>query len=113
VLGRTGQNRRQIQFFINNQATGGRLDSLSVPDDIRIGRWYHVAAIGSSNGMRLLLNGVLVATNDVPKSFHSTTNGPHNIGLRLPFDELPSFSGQVDEFRVWKVSRSAEQFSRR
>ena len=108
-LGRQWDNRRQIQFFINSQATGGRLDVLSVPDDIRIGRWYHVAAVCSTNGMRLHLNGVLVATNDVAKSFHSTTNGPNNIGLRLPFNELPSFTGQVDEFRVWKIARSNEQ----
>ena len=59
--------------------------------------------------MRLHLNGVLVAKNDLPKSFHSTTNGPNNIGLKLPFEDLPSFTGQVDEFRVWKVPRSTEQ----
>ena len=108
-LGRTGNDKRRIQFFINTQSSGGRIDWLAVPDDIRIGRWYHVAAVCSTNGMRLHLNGVLVAKNDVPKSFHSTTNGPNNIGLMMPFNRLPSFTGEVDEFRVWKVARSTEQ----
>ncbi|MCX6864026.1 MAG: LamG domain-containing protein, partial [Verrucomicrobia bacterium] len=100
---------RQIQFFINTQSSGGQLDLLTVPDDIRVGRWYHVAAVCSTNGMRLHLNGLLVAKNDVPKSFNLTTNGPNNIGLMMPFDLLPSFTGEVDEFRVWKVARSTEQ----
>ncbi len=108
-LGRTWNDKRRIQFFINTQSSGGRLDTLTVPDDIRVGRWYHVAAVCSTNGMRLHLNGVLVAKNDVPKSFHSTTNGPNNIGLKVRFDQLTSFTGDVDEFRVWKVARSTEQ----
>jgi signal transduction histidine kinase/CheY-like chemotaxis protein/ligand-binding sensor domain-containing protein len=108
-LGRTGNDKRRIQFFINTSSSGGRIDWLAVPDDIRIGRWYHVAAVCSTNGMRLHLNGVLVAKNDVPKSFNLTTNGPNNIGLMMPFDRLPSFTGEVDEFRVWKVARSTEQ----
>ena len=108
-LGRTQMDLRQIQFFINTTSSGGQLDLITVPDNIRIGRWYHVAAVCSTNGMRLHLNGLLVAKNDVPKSFNLTTNGPNNIGLKMPFDQLPSFTGQVDEFRVWKVARSTEQ----
>ncbi|MCX6871736.1 MAG: LamG domain-containing protein, partial [Verrucomicrobia bacterium] len=96
-LGRTSKDQRRIQFFINTQSSGGQLDMLTVPDDIRVGRWYHVAAVCSTNGMRLHLNGVLVAKNDVLKSFNLTTNGPNNIGLLMPFEQLPSFTGQVDE----------------
>ena len=108
-LGRSWNDKRRIQFFINTTSSGGQLDLITVPDDIRVGRWYHVAAVCSTNGMRLHLNGLLVAKNDVAKSFNLTTNGPNNIGLLMPFDQLPSFTGQVDEFRVWKVARSTEQ----
>src|SRR5262249_32713379 len=70
-----------------------------------------IALTSGSQGMRLFLNGQLVGTDAYTGSFASITNGDHNwVGRDLNNDKNWSASvGQVAEFRVWRVQRTADQ----
>jgi hypothetical protein len=61
--------------------------------------------------MKLYLDGVLVGTNAYTGSFSAFTNGTRNyLGERVTTNDPPSnFKGAMDEVRVWRVARSAEQ----
>jgi signal transduction histidine kinase/ligand-binding sensor domain-containing protein/CheY-like chemotaxis protein len=87
------------------------LNQIVVPSVLEQGRWYHVAAVSGPGGMRLLLNGMLVATNAFTGSFSSTGNGATNrIGKTVTESETdPPFQGQIGEVRVWRVARTEAQ----
>jgi hypothetical protein len=109
-IGRTFRTNRRIQFFINTTASGGKLDLLEVPADIRVGAWCHLAAVCSPEGMRLYYNGLLVATNSVSKSFSSLkSGGTHWIGAMHRIEDAETFNGQLDELRVWRVARTEQE----
>ncbi|MEW6160769.1 MAG: LamG domain-containing protein, partial [Verrucomicrobiota bacterium] len=109
-IGRTFRTNRRIQFFINTTASGGKLDLLEVPADIRVGAWCHLAAVCSPEGMRLYYNGLLVATNSMSKSFSSLkSGGTHWIGAMHRIEDAETFNGQLDELRVWRVARTEQE----
>jgi hypothetical protein len=78
---------------------------------LRPQQWCHVAGVSGKGGMKLYLDGVLVGTNAYTGSFSAFTNGTRNyLGERVTTNDPPSnFKGAMDEVRVWRVARSAEQ----
>ncbi|MGH7972230.1 MAG: LamG-like jellyroll fold domain-containing protein, partial [Limisphaerales bacterium] len=102
--------RPHVVFGLRDSSKGihdAIADAIIIP-----GEWVHVAAVSGAAGMRLYVNGVLAATNPYAGSFFDLGNGaPHVIGSLnpLPGMQIPFFKGQVDEFRVWGVARTAEQ----
>jgi len=81
------------------------------PFELNAGRWYHLAGVCGQDGMRLYLDGVLVGTNEYKGSFSSLPNGDRCLlGNYVDATQAPqTFKGQIDEVRVWKVARTAEQ----
>jgi hypothetical protein len=75
---------------------------VSAPD--LTGAWHHVAATFDGTTRRILLDGVVV-DSDTPVGHGSTPNnfrvGLANVGQY--------FHGQMDEIRIWNVSRSDAQ----
>src|SRR6266516_2547326 len=63
--------------------------------------------------MKFYLDGVLAGTNDFSGSFAALTNGAKNFlgacTTRDPGPQPSDLHGQLDEFRVWRVQRTAEQ----
>ena len=79
-----------------------------VLDFKRPNEWIHFAFVTGTGGQRLFLNGVLVGTNTFTDSFAAAPKGTMNfLGHMSGFDE--DLQGQIDEFRVWKTQRTAEQ----
>jgi PAS domain S-box-containing protein len=78
---------------------------------LRPQQWCHVAGVSGKGGMKLYLDGALVGTNAYTGSFSAFTNGTRNyLGERVTTNDPPSnFKGAMDEVRVWRVARSAEQ----
>ena len=78
---------------------------------LRTNEWFHIAALSGPGGMRLYLNGVLVARHTNEACLAAIKTEQLNLlgrGLvRNPDDR--DFFGQIDEVRVWNYRRSAEQ----
>ncbi len=79
-----------------------------LPNLVRTNEWYHLALVLGSGGLRLFVNGVLAATNAYSGSFSSLEKiNDNRLGANI--SDGPSLTGQLAEFRVWKVQRTAEQ----
>ena len=108
-------NTLAFETSLSNYTT---LDQALAPERLRADEWVHVAAVSGPAGMKLYADGVLVGTHASTNSFATIGNGRNYLGLpnthdfALPnwpkFTDAP-FHGQIDEFRVWKVQRTAEQ----
>jgi len=87
----------------------------ALANTIEVQQWYHVAAVASTNGMLVYLNGSLVATNAYQETLF--TKDPvqraflgHSVGASLWGGVLSfGFRGQMDEVRLWNTARTAEQ----
>jgi signal transduction histidine kinase len=102
---------------------GAGIQWLTVPGALQTGRWYHVAATLGSGGMRLFLNGTpLQPVSSFRGGFAAVsaagdgTGNPGGAGagemgcflgksVTLE-DPEPTFSGALDDFRVWDHERS-------
>ncbi|MSU64178.1 MAG: hypothetical protein EXS31_17605 [Pedosphaera sp.] len=99
-----------LRFRFNGSQRGG----FQVNELLRLKEWCHIAAVSGRGGMALYFNGVLVQRNELPYSFATIPNGKnHFLGrntasIRDP-SVFPLFQGQLDEVRVWKAARTAEQ----
>ncbi|MCO5053381.1 MAG: hypothetical protein M9920_13910 [Verrucomicrobiae bacterium] len=78
---------------------------------LRSNEWMHIAAVAGSGGMKLYLNGEVVALNTNAASLADIQGVQTNRlgrGLTLnPIDQ--DFRGQLDEVRVWNYQRTPEQ----
>ena len=71
--------------------------------------WRHVAAVASTNGVRLYLNGSLGETKAYTEGLF--TNGPDQqafLGLHC-LSWIASLHGEMDEVRLWRTARTPEQ----
>jgi signal transduction histidine kinase/DNA-binding response OmpR family regulator/ligand-binding sensor domain-containing protein len=83
---------------------------LQARNAVNLNEWYHLAAVTGNGGVRLYVNGVLVAKNDYSGSFASFGNGDHNYLGRSNWRAAPwndeDFDGQMDQVRVWRTERT-------
>ena len=96
-----------LHFFISEEQT--HLASVRVTCAIRTNEWYHLAAVSGRDGMKLFLNGAVIATNSYTGSFSATKSGARFRLGRSVVDEEPFVDGQLDEVRVWNVARTEAQ----
>ncbi len=74
--------------------------------DLLTGQWRHIAAVSGPGGMKLYLDGVLVAERAYAGSFAAVGDTTRNlIGASHWYSNGP-FNGQIDEVRVWNKARS-------
>ncbi len=102
----------QEAFAINNhgQLTAGNGSPFATvvdTDPLLPNTWYHVAVTFNfaTNEMDLYKNGVLVATGTDLSPF---TDASLYIGA---FQQLATWSGNIDEVRIWNFARTATQIS--
>src|SRR5262245_38730885 len=102
-LGVGSQDNGMLHFFIRDTAEG--YYPIQVPGIVLTNDWSHVAAVSGKGGMRLYLNGTLVGTNAFTGSFAGTGGGAPNWIGRWHGEER-TFTGQIDDLRVWKIART-------
>ncbi|MCD6506139.1 response regulator [Candidatus Poribacteria bacterium] len=95
-----------LQYYIYDNL---KLSLIKVPKILRIGQWYHIAAVSGGGGMKLYLNGVMVGEHRYRGSFSRIGNDEHNYIGRPLWSANEYFKGQIDEVRVWGVARSGEE----
>jgi signal transduction histidine kinase len=98
-----------LGFVVGDAKLGLRW--LIMPDVLRAGRWFHVAAVSGPLGMRLYLNGVpLAQANPYPGSFAAAADGSCFLGKSVTSaDSEPTLRGAIDEFRIWNYTRPSEE----
>lgn len=67
----------RLFYFISDAKNGEAVPAtqLAVERTIRSNEWYHVAAVSGPGGMKLFLDGAVLATNSYPGSFAAVRNG--------------------------------------
>ncbi len=95
-----------LLFRIDDAAgTKYRMEVNGIPS---LNEWGHVAAVTGKEGGRLYFNGTLVATNDYTGSL-SVLGRTNNYLGRSDATATNTFRGDLDEVRVWRGTRTAEQ----
>jgi hypothetical protein len=102
------QNNGSI-LFSTTQSGSTNSNTQTAAGAIGLGAWTHVAAVvsRSTGQVRLLVNGVQVATGGVGTGPAIASTGPLLIGGTAEADASYSpLPGVVDEVRLWSVARS-------
>ena len=90
----------------------GRL-TYTPPPNSTVGIWQHWAFVASQSGnyMRIFRNGVQVAqkTGMTPRTLADTANWELKLGAGDAAGL--NFAGELDEFRIWNVARSAAEIA--
>jgi signal transduction histidine kinase/ligand-binding sensor domain-containing protein/DNA-binding response OmpR family regulator len=87
----------------------GKDRTIGVPDILRSGEWYHLAFVTGPGGVKLYVNGILMATDPYPGSFGDLGNDDENWIGRDIMPQKPPMRGQLGEFRVWQNQRTPAQ----
>ncbi len=105
---RIGYRSGSLKFLVVDSAGSRR--RVEVYGGFRQDQWEHVAVVTGSGGVRIYLNGMLVATDDYTGSLSSKGKDKFYLG-RENHPEMPKgfFDGQMDEVRMWSVQRSEEE----
>ncbi len=82
----------------NSQLNSVLVDSILLKD-----RWYHIAAMCGTSGMRLYVDGHLLVTNEFNGTLKDLqTFGQLLLGERVTAQDKPvEFDGQIDDFTIW------------
>ena len=105
------QLHRSGSIFLDSTSSDQRNVALSSPfNSIALNTWYHVAGIidGNSGVMKILLNGNEIASKGFRKGIR-VSSLPLWIGWTHEGHQLFSpFAGQIDEVRIWNITRTPE-----
>ncbi|MHA7304970.1 PKD domain-containing protein [Arthrobacter sp. TMN-49] len=69
------------------------------------GQWHHMVATQGANGMKLYVDGALVASN--PQTAAQNYNGYWRVGSDTTWGPQPYFAGTIDEVAVYPTAISA------
>lgn len=98
---------------ISGLSATAALEQVQAPGFLSPGRWTHVAAVSSSDGIKLFADGMLVSTNVTRTTDNNQRTERRNYlgrsNWRIVSPEDADFHGQMDEVRVWKVARTEAQ----
>ena len=102
------RNANQYEFYVGNSVASGFQGTFSGANTATLNLWQHVAGVYDGNTISLYINGVLKSSvSNVSYVFANTTNlimlGGNSISQ--------SFSGDVDELRIWNVNRTRCQIN--
>jgi ligand-binding sensor domain-containing protein len=97
-----------MKFLITDP--DGRRRREDVYGGFRPNQWTHVAVVTGSGGVRIYLNGMLIATNEFTGSLSSLGRENYFLGRHSYSREPDSpLDGQLDEVRIWSVQRTDEE----
>ena len=103
-----GSNGFTLRLNQDPPYTGLGFDELETNNSVLdANQWYHIAAVKSSNGRRLYINGLEVNLSGNPLNV-SSNNDP----IRIASDFGGRFfQGRIDEVRIWNISRSEDEIN--
>jgi hypothetical protein len=99
IFPRTDDGWKHVTFYLH---VNGSYQVLSAPYP-GLNEWHHCAATYDGFYMRIYVDGILVASQEVVGSI-TINNNDLNLGFQPGFGEY--FSGRVDETRLWNRALS-------
>ena len=106
------QNRNTTStLWLETPEGNNRFSAVTVPDLLVTNEWIHVAAVRSTNGLQLIVNGVLMSTTTQTTTTDQAPDRANLLG-RSNFRERygdADFKGRMAEVRVWDHARTAAQ----
>jgi hypothetical protein len=81
---------------------------LRVPSLLSTNQWYHLALTISERDAKLYVNGVLTASDRFLLDLDPARAGPLRLGASIHSEDQQG-RRQIDEFRVWSVTRTEDQ----
>jgi hypothetical protein len=98
-------DNKQPVFRLNN----GALNLKFAKDTIEPGVWMHLAATFDGTNARIYVNGSLKSTQAYSSPL---VYGTDSLLIGSNAARTGSFSGYIDEVRIWKAARSADEIKR-
>jgi len=95
-----------LQYFIYINM---KLYIIKAPGILQLNQWCHIAVVSGKAGMKLYVNGGLVGEHNYTGSFSDVNNGEGNYFGKSHWPRNDDFKGNMDEIRVWDVSRTEKQ----
>ncbi|MBK8349987.1 MAG: hypothetical protein IPL08_21125 [Saprospiraceae bacterium] len=95
----------QMEMFQDN--AGNNETNITGSSSINDGNWHHVAIVRNNGTMSLYVDGVLDGSTPSTTNVDNTTN--LTLGGNNPCGN--PFGGEIDEFRIWNVARSANDIN--
>ena len=111
-----GDDKHQLTFQ-NGETTGdldlyikraGEGESFKM-SGVKRNQWHHLAVVASASSLTLYLDGLTVGGGPYTGGFSSIAGGKLNFLGGCILRAGPDFHGQMDEVRVWRNARTAEQ----
>ncbi len=81
----------------------------AAPNVLRRNQWYHIAGVFGRDGMKLYVNGVLVAEDGEAVEYTMPATGARAFLGRQLHPDNAYFEGRIDEVRLWNTQRTAEE----
>jgi hypothetical protein len=88
----------------------GAVNKLTSTASYNDGSWHHVAHVVNATGSYLYLDGLLAGSNAVTASAF-TSNTEITLGVS-PLAGGSYFNGNIDDVRIWNVSKTATEIAR-
>ncbi len=100
-----------MYFYYNAKLQGGYGDGTTwkgytTEEVLQPGAWNHVAQTFDGTDLKVYVNGVMVQSFNLPGV--SNNHKINYIGNTMPAP-MHGFYGDIDELRIWKTARTAEQ----
>jgi signal transduction histidine kinase/CheY-like chemotaxis protein/ligand-binding sensor domain-containing protein len=102
-----GANTNQINLTADQQVSPWIGQSIPAPNAMTAGEWVHVAAVLTTNGATLLVNGHKIDSNPNLLLSRLKENTENVLGSAASGGAF--LDGQMDEVRIWKVARTEAQ----
>lgn len=99
------RGRAEVQFYLYTEQGAPKV--LRSSGAVQLGEWVHLATVFGRAGMRLYVNGMLAGTN----AHAGMPPGGRKWLGRAVWAENEPFFGALDELRLWRTARSAEQIN--
>jgi hypothetical protein len=101
LYARSGGNKSEIFAFIGGQNRSA--ESTAVAANV----WTHIAGTYDGSSLRLYINGVEVAANNLASGSILTSNNPLRIGGNSIWGEF--FQGRIDDVRIYNRALSSAE----
>jgi len=98
------QSNGQLRFLHRSPAGTGGGTNIYSGSDYNDGQWHHVAAVKNASGLTLYVDGIQEGTATDSSAIED--NVDLTIGQISPVNSARSFSGKLDEIRIWNTART-------
>ncbi len=101
------QTKNTFQYFVYEHM---QPSIIMLADFIEAGTWMHVVAASGDRGLRLYINGMLVADNPISTGFADIKENVFTMLIgKSQWDDNAFFAGAIDEIKIWQGYRTHAQ----